>query len=100
MSRDAQHPHGDRPGRPAAMSREAAERILRRHGLDAAGLAPAELRRRWQDLARRQVTHQRSLQAVTTWTFANNPTRSKPARSMGRASATAHTKALCMCAIQ
>jgi hypothetical protein len=53
MSRSAQHPHDDRSGRPAAMSREAAERILRRHGLDAAGLAPEELKRRWQDLARR-----------------------------------------------
>jgi hypothetical protein len=50
----AQHPN-DRPGRPAAapMSREAAEGILRRHGLDAAGLAPDELKRRWQELARR-----------------------------------------------
>src|SRR3712207_8422642 len=53
MTRSAQHPHDDRSGRPAAMSREAAERILRRHGLDAAGLAPEELKRRWQDLARR-----------------------------------------------
>ena len=35
------------------MSREAAEAILRRHGLDAAGLAPDELKRRWQELARR-----------------------------------------------
>src|SRR3712207_5953220 len=53
MTRSAQHPHDDRSGRPAAMSREAAERILRRHGLDAAGLAPDELKRRWQELARR-----------------------------------------------
>jgi hypothetical protein len=35
------------------LSREAAEAVLRRHGLDAAGLAPDELKRRWQDLARR-----------------------------------------------
>jgi len=34
------------------MSREAAEGILRRHGLDATGLAPPELKRRWQELAR------------------------------------------------
>jgi hypothetical protein len=53
-------PHGakhsqDRPGSSptAPMSREAAEAVLRRHGLDAAGLAPEELKRRWQDLARR-----------------------------------------------
>jgi hypothetical protein len=53
MPQGAQHPH-DRSGRPpAAMSREVAEGILRRHGLDAAGLAPDELKRRWQDLARR-----------------------------------------------
>ncbi len=52
MSHGAQHPH-DRPMTPAAMSREAAESILRRHGLDAAGLAPDELKRRWQELARR-----------------------------------------------
>lgn len=52
MSHGAQHRH-DRPGRPAPMSREAAEAILRRHGLDAAGLAPDELKRRWQELARR-----------------------------------------------
>lgn len=50
-----QDPQGSRPASsPAApMSREAAEAILSRHGLDAAGLAPAELRRRWQELARR-----------------------------------------------
>ena len=49
------HPQQDRPGSPAAapMSRETAEAILSRHGLDAAGLAPEELKRRWQDLARR-----------------------------------------------
>jgi hypothetical protein len=35
------------------MSRETAEAILRRYGLDAAGLAPEELKRRWQELARR-----------------------------------------------
>ena len=35
------------------MSREAAEAILRRHGLDAEGLAADELKRRWQELARR-----------------------------------------------
>jgi hypothetical protein len=52
MSHGAQHPH-DRSARPAAMSREAAEGILRRHGLDAKGLAPDELKRRWQELARR-----------------------------------------------
>ena len=52
MSHGAQHPH-ERPGSPAPLSREAAENILSRHGLDAAGLAPAELRRRWQELARR-----------------------------------------------
>ena len=50
----AQDPQQDRPGPPPApMSRETAEGILSRHGLDAAGLAPAELRRRWQELARR-----------------------------------------------
>lgn len=42
------HPHG----KPVPMPRGAAEDILRRHGLDAAGLAPAGLRRRWQELAR------------------------------------------------
>ena len=55
MSHGAQqHPRG-RPAPPAAspMSREIAEDILSRHGLDAAGLTPEELRRRWQDLARR-----------------------------------------------
>src|SRR5215213_3210014 len=55
MSHGAQqHPPG-RPASPAAapMSRETAEAILRRHGLDAAGLAPEELKRRWQELARR-----------------------------------------------
>ena len=51
MPHGAQHPH-HRSGPPAAMSREAAEAILRRHGLDAAGLAPEEFKRRWQDLAR------------------------------------------------
>jgi hypothetical protein len=51
MSHGAQHPH-ERSGPPAAMSREVAEDILRRHGLDATGLAPAELKRRWQELAR------------------------------------------------
>jgi len=51
MPHGAQHPH-HRSGPPAAMSREAAEAILRRHGMDAAGLAPEELKRRWQDLAR------------------------------------------------
>ena len=35
------------------MSRGTAEAILRRYGLDAEGLAPNELKRRWQDLARR-----------------------------------------------
>ncbi|MBD0276262.1 MAG: J domain-containing protein [Acetobacteraceae bacterium] len=35
------------------MPREAAEAVLRRYGLDAAGLAPEELKRRWQELARR-----------------------------------------------
>jgi hypothetical protein len=35
------------------MSREIAEAILRRHGLDATGLAPGELKRHWQELARR-----------------------------------------------
>jgi hypothetical protein len=49
-----QHPPG-RPASPAAapMSRETAEAILSRHGLDAAGLTPEELKRRWQELARR-----------------------------------------------
>lgn len=46
-----------RPSDPSAaaapMSREAAEGILRRHGLDAEGLRPDELKRRWQELARR-----------------------------------------------
>ena len=51
MSCSTQYPH-DRPAAFAAMSREAAEAILRRHGLDAAGLAPDELKRRWQELAR------------------------------------------------
>lgn len=35
------------------MSRATAEGILRRHGLDTAGLAPDELKRHWQNLARR-----------------------------------------------
>lgn len=51
-----QHRQEGRPESPAAaapMSREAAELVLRRHGLDAAGLAPAELQRRWRELARR-----------------------------------------------
>ena len=52
MPHRAHHSH-DEPGQRAAMSREAAESILRRHGLDAVGLAPDELKRRWQDLARR-----------------------------------------------
>jgi len=52
MSHGAQHPH-DGSGPSPAMSRETAEGILRRHGLDAADLAPGELKRRWQDLARR-----------------------------------------------
>ncbi len=52
MPHDTQQLH-DRSGPPAAMSRETAEGILRRHGLDAAGLAPNELKRRWQELARR-----------------------------------------------
>jgi hypothetical protein len=43
----------DRPGSPPAMSRETAEAILRHHGLDAEGLAADELKRRWQELARR-----------------------------------------------
>ncbi len=54
MPHDTKHPQG-RPGSPAPapMSREAAEAVLGRHGLDAAGLAPEELKRRWQELARR-----------------------------------------------
>ena len=52
MSHSAQHPH-ERPCPPAVMSREVAAAILRRHGLDAAGLAPGELKRHWQELARR-----------------------------------------------
>ena len=52
MSHGAQHPH-DRSGPHAAMSRDLAESILRRHGLDAADLAPEALKRRWQELARR-----------------------------------------------
>ncbi|HEX8928053.1 MAG TPA: J domain-containing protein [Actinomycetota bacterium] len=57
MSHGAQQQHP--PGRPASptaaapMSRETAEDILSRHGLDAAGLTPEELKRRWQELARR-----------------------------------------------
>jgi hypothetical protein len=43
----------ERLGSTVAMSRETAEAILRRHGLDAAGLAADELKRRWQELARR-----------------------------------------------
>ena len=43
----------ERRGEPVALSREAAEAILRRHGLDAEGLAADELKRRWQELARR-----------------------------------------------
>lgn len=51
-------PHGpqqpnDHPPSPQAMSRETAGTILRRHGLDAEGLASDELKRRWQALARR-----------------------------------------------
>lgn len=49
----AQHPHGRPVSAATPMSRDAAEKILRDHGLDATGLAPDELRRRWQDLARR-----------------------------------------------
>jgi hypothetical protein len=52
MPHGSKHPH-ERSAPPAAMSREAAEDVLRRHGLDAAGLAPDELKRRWQELARR-----------------------------------------------
>lgn len=52
MSHGGQHPNG-RPAPAAPMSRETAEKVLRDHGLDAAGLAPSELRRRRQDLARR-----------------------------------------------
>lgn len=52
MPHGGQHPNG-RPAPAAPMSRDAAEKVLRDHGLDAAGLAPGELRRRWQDLARR-----------------------------------------------
>jgi len=52
MPRGAEH-RNEGSETPAAISREAAEGILRRHGLDAAGLAPDELRRRWQELARR-----------------------------------------------
>ena len=55
MPHGAEHPQ-DRPGQPgaAAMSREVAESVLRRHGMAAAGgLAPDELKRRWQELARR-----------------------------------------------
>jgi hypothetical protein len=52
MSHGGRHPH-ERSARSAPMSRDAAEAILRRHGLDAQGLAPDELKRRWQDLARR-----------------------------------------------
>jgi hypothetical protein len=43
----------ERSGEPVALSRESAEAILRRHGLDAEGLAADELKRRWQELARR-----------------------------------------------
>ncbi len=52
MSNGSKHPH-ERSAPPAALSRDAAEDVLRRHGLDAAGLAPDELKRRWQELARR-----------------------------------------------
>jgi hypothetical protein len=53
MPESAKRSH-DRSASPAApMSREVAEAILRRHGLDAAGLRPDELKRRWQELARR-----------------------------------------------
>ena len=52
MPRSQQHPD-DNPQSPRAMSRDAAEAILRRHGLDAEGLASEELKRRWQALARR-----------------------------------------------
>src|SRR5215213_7842162 len=58
MSDGAQQQHSHRPPEPPAaaappMSQETAEAILSRHGLDAAGLTPDELRRRWQELARR-----------------------------------------------
>jgi hypothetical protein len=43
----------ERPEPPEPMSRETAEAILQRHGLDAAGLEANELKRRWQELARR-----------------------------------------------
>lgn len=52
MSHGGKHSHDQRPEPAAPMSREAAQGILRRHGLDAEGLAPAELKRRWQELAR------------------------------------------------
>jgi hypothetical protein len=52
MSHSGNHSQ-ERPGAPVAMSRETAEAILRRHGLDAEGLAAEELKRRWQELARR-----------------------------------------------
>ena len=53
MPYDARHPADEPPAPGAAMSRGVAERILKRHGLDADGLAPDELKRRWQELARR-----------------------------------------------
>ena len=55
MSHGAHQHLQERSASPAAapMSRETAEDILSRHGLDTAGLTPDELRRRWQDLARR-----------------------------------------------
>lgn len=52
MSHGGKH-RQDRPTPSAPMSRETAEDILRRHGLDAAGLEAGELKRRWQELARR-----------------------------------------------
>ena len=52
MPHGAEHPQ-DHPATPAGMSRDTAQGILRRHGLDTEGLAPDELKRRWQELARR-----------------------------------------------
>jgi hypothetical protein len=52
MPHGAEHPQ-HHPATPAGMSRDTAQGILRRHGLDTEGLAPDELKRRWQELARR-----------------------------------------------
>src|SRR3712207_3157476 len=52
MSHGWNNPHQP-PGSPESMSRETAEAILQRHGLDAAGLEANELKRRWQDRPRR-----------------------------------------------